>query len=139
MLDRGLLRRGRCPRHRSLRRSALRRRSRLLQVGLRRLSGSLFGSPARRADAPVAPVSRGVSIQLGAFPSSDAAAAHWTRVKGQNQELLSDYSPRFIPVDIPGKGTLYRLRVTGFADKSAAKSVCDQIIAGGGACILAGK
>ena len=91
------------------------------------------------ADAPVAPVSSGVSIQLGAFPSSDAAAAHWTRVKGQNQELLSDYSPRFIPVDIPGKGTLYRLRVTGFADKSAAKSVCDQIIAGGGACILAGK
>jgi cell division septation protein DedD len=90
-------------------------------------------------DAPVAPVSSGVSIQLGAFPSSDAAAAHWSRVKGQNQELLGDYSPKFIPVDIPGKGTLYRLRVTGFADKSAAKSVCDQITAGGGACILAGK
>jgi hypothetical protein len=89
--------------------------------------------------APAAPVASGVSIQLGAFPSSNAAAAHWSRVKGQNQELLNAYEPKFIPVDIPGKGTLYRLRVTGFADKSAAKSVCDQIVAGGGACILAGK
>jgi cell division septation protein DedD len=83
--------------------------------------------------------SGGVSIQLGAFPSSDLAAAHWSRVKGQNEALLSGYSPRFMQVDLPGKGTLYRLRVAGFPDKSAAKSVCDQIVAGGGACILAGK
>lgn len=81
----------------------------------------------------------GISIQLGAFPSSDVAAAHWSKVKGQNETLLSGYSPRFMQVDLPGKGTLYRLRVSGFPDKSAAKSACDQIVAGGNACILAGK
>ena len=33
----------------------------------------------------------------------------------------------------------YRLRVGGFADKSAAKGVCQQLSAAGQACILAGK
>ena len=88
--------------------------------------------------APVA-ASSNVSIQLGAFPSSDAAAAQWSRIKGQNQGLLGPYSPKFMSVEVPGKGTLYRLRVVGFPDKSTAKSVCDQLVAGGGACILTGK
>jgi cell division protein FtsN len=83
--------------------------------------------------------SGGATIQLGSFPSSALAAAQWSKVKGANQELLGAYSPEIVEATIPGKGVWYRLRVGGFADKSAAKGVCQQLSANGQACILAGK
>jgi cell division septation protein DedD len=83
--------------------------------------------------------SGGATIQLGSFPSSALAAAQWSKVKGANQELLGTYSPQIVEASIPDKGVWYRLRVGGFADKSAAKSVCQQLSAAGQACILAGK
>ena len=83
--------------------------------------------------------SGGATIQLGSFPSSALAAAQWSKVKGANQELLGSYSPQIVEASIPGKGVWYRLRVGGFADKSAAKGVCQQLSATGQACILAGK
>jgi cell division septation protein DedD len=83
--------------------------------------------------------SGGATIQLGSFPSSALAAAQWSKVKGANQELLGSYSPQIVEASIPGKGVWYRLRVGGFADKSAAKGVCQQLSAAGQACILAGK
>jgi cell division septation protein DedD len=83
--------------------------------------------------------SGGATIQLGSFPSSALAAAQWSKVKGANQELLGTYSPQIVEASIPGKGVWYRLRVGGFADKSAAKGVCQQLSAAGQACILAGK
>lgn len=92
------------------------------------------------APEEAAPASRGgATIQLGSFPSSALAAAQWSKVKGANQELLGSYSPQIVEASIPGKGVWYRLRVGGFADKSAAKGVCQQLSAAGQACILAGK
>jgi cell division septation protein DedD len=92
------------------------------------------------APAEAAPASSGgATIQLGSFPSSALAAAQWSKVKGANQELLGSYSPQIVEASIPGKGVWYRLRVGGFADKSAAKGVCQQLSAAGQACILAGK
>lgn len=92
------------------------------------------------APAEAAPASSGgATIQLGSFPSSALAAAQWSKVKGANQELLGAYSPQIVEATIPGKGVWYRLRVGGFADKSAAKGVCQQLSAAGQACILAGK
>ena len=92
---------------------------------------------APEASAPAS--SGGATIQLGSFPSSALAAAQWSKVKGANQELLGAYSPEIVEATIPGKGVWYRLRVGGFADKSAAKGVCQQLSANGQACILAGK
>lgn len=80
-----------------------------------------------------------VSIQLGSFPSSGLAAAQWSKVKGANQDLLGSYSPQIVEAKIEGKGVWYRLRVGGFADKSSAKLVCDQLQASGQACIIPGK
>lgn len=90
-------------------------------------------------EAPAPASSGGATIQLGSFPSSALAAAQWSKVKGANQELLGAYSPQIVEATIPGKGVWYRLRVGGFADKSAAKGVCQQLSAAGQACILAGK
>lgn len=97
-------------------------------------------APEAVAPAEAAPASAGgATIQLGSFPSSALAAAQWSKVKGANQELLGAYSPQIVEATIPGKGVWYRLRVGGFADKSTAKSVCQQLSASGQACILAGK
>lgn len=87
----------------------------------------------------VASTSGNVSIQLGSFPSSKLAADQWSKVKGANQELLGGYTPQIVEATIPGKGIWYRLRVGGFDGKSSAKAVCDQLQAGGQACIIAGK
>jgi hypothetical protein len=107
-------------------------------------------APAAPIDAPVtelqssppaapAASSGNVSIQLGSFPSDTLAASQWSKVLGANQGILAPYKPKFVSAEIPGKGTWTRLRVGGFADKSEAKAVCDQLIAAGQACILAGK
>ena len=90
-------------------------------------------------EASTPPTAGKASIQLGSFPSSKLAADQWTKVKGAHQELLGAYSPQIVEATIPGKGIWYRLRVGGFGDKSAAKSVCDQLQSSGQACIIAGK
>lgn len=88
---------------------------------------------------PRAPASTGVMIQLGSFPNSELAATAWSKIKTANQGLLGTYSPTIKPAPIEGKGTWYRLRVGGFADKAAAREICDQLTANGQACIIAGK
>lgn len=96
---------------------------------------------ATAAEAPVsAPASSGgVSIQLGSFPNDKLAASAWSKIKSSNQELLGAYSPTIKSAQIDGKGTWYRLRVGGFADKAAAADVCEQLKATGQACIIASK
>lgn len=92
-------------------------------------------APAAQTPAPVG----GVSIQLGSFPNDGLAASAWSKIKSANQALLGEYSPSIKPAQIPGKGTWYRLRVAGFADKSAAADVCEALKAEGQACIIAAK
>lgn len=91
--------------------------------------------------APESPAaaSSGTMIQLGSFPSDKLAAAAWSKIKSSNQGLLGDYRPTIKSAEIEGKGTWYRLRVGGFADKAAAANVCEQLKATGQACIIASK
>jgi hypothetical protein len=93
-------------------------------------------SPA--AEAP-ARAGGSVMIQLGSFPNDKLAASAWSKIKSANQELLGEYSPMIKPAEIEGKGTWYRLRLGGFADKAAAAGVCEQLKATGQACIIAMK
>lgn len=96
-------------------------------------------APAPVAEPAPASASSGIGIQLGAFPSAKQAADQWSRIKGRHEALLGPYTPRFQPVQVEGKGELFRLRVVGFPDKSAAKAACDEIVAAGGACMPVGK
>lgn len=96
--------------------------------------------PAETIEAPAATSApSGVMIQLGSFPNSTLAAAAWSKIKSSNQDLLADHSPAIKPAEIPGKGTWYRLRVGGFADKAEAQTACAQLQNAGQACIIAGK
>jgi hypothetical protein len=87
------------------------------------------------------PVSAGgsVMIQLGSFPNDKLAAGAWAKIKSSNQDLLGDYKPTIKSAEIEGKGTWFRLRVAGFADKASAANVCEQLKANGQACIIASK
>ncbi len=94
-------------------------------------------APPSQSESTAAP--SGVMIQLGSFPNATLAASAWSKIKSANQDLFADHSPAFNRAEIPGKGTWYRLRVGGFADKAAAKVACEQLAATGQACIIAAK
>lgn len=98
-----------------------------------------LAAPENASEVAAAPSAGNVMIQLGSFPSDALAASSWSKIKSSNQALLSSYSPKIKSAEIPGKGTWYRLRVGGFADKAAAQEVCDQLQAAGQACIIAAK
>jgi cell division protein FtsN len=104
-------------------------------------------TPAPAVATPSAPVETqapaaatgSVTIQLGSFPNDGLAAAAWSKIKSANQALLDPYNSSIKPAEIPGKGTWYRLRVGGIADKATANSICQQLQASGQACIIAAK
>ena len=91
--------------------------------------GQIPASPPVASGGPIA-------IQLGSFPTDLLAASSWSRIKSSNAAVLGDYSPKFQRAEVEGKGTWYRLQVTGFADKAAAADVCNKLKANGQACII---
>jgi hypothetical protein len=92
-------------------------------------TASLETPPSIAAGGPIA-------IQLGSFPTDVLAASSWSRIKTSNAAVLGEYSPKFQRAEVEGKGTWYRLQVTGFADKAAAQEVCNKLKANGQACII---
>ena len=99
-------------------------------------------SPPVESAPPAEPKSsagRSFMVQLGSFPNDGLAATAWSKAKSSNSELLDGYSPNIVPAQIDGKGTWYRLRVGGFPDRASAISICEQLKAGGQACIVTGK
>ena len=75
-------------------------------------------------------------LQIGAFKSQADAATAWKAYQGKHAALLAGYSDNVQQVDLGEKGTWYRLRVGGFADREVAVALCERLRADGGACIL---
>ena len=92
-------------------------------------------APAKLA-APAAAASGTYMLQIGAFKSQAEAAAAWKTYQGKHAALLSGYSDNVQQADLGEKGTWYRLRIGGFADKEVATALCDRLKADGGACML---
>ena len=89
--------------------------------------------PAAPAAAPAA--AGGYTLQIGAFKSQAEAEAAWKAYKAKHAALLSGYSDNIQQADLGEKGTWYRLKVGGFADREVASALCDRLKADGGACI----
>lgn len=85
-------------------------------------------------EKPVVSSKKGVSIQLGAYPSDSEAKKDWTRIKAKFSGLSSK-SPQIVKATVGGK-EFYRLRVGGFPDEKAAKSLCATLSAQKQGCIL---
>lgn len=79
----------------------------------------------------------GVALQIGAYKSQVEAMTAWKTYRAKHSDLLSDFGPNVQKADLGAKGIWYRLRVTGFADKTAALALCEKLKAENGACFLA--
>ncbi len=77
----------------------------------------------------------GVYVQLAAMRSEAEAERLWRKVSETHSGLLGDKSHYVQPVDVPGTGKLYRLRVTGMGTHKAAAELCSKLKARSQTCI----
>jgi Flp pilus assembly protein TadD len=73
-------------------------------------------------------------VQLGAFDSAAVAQDAWGRTV-RRIGMLREFDPS-TAVFVNGGRTFYRLSVTGFATRSAAAGMCQQLRARGGQCFV---
>jgi len=73
-------------------------------------------------------------VQLGAFPSPAMAAEKWDLLQTRFGDLMTERS-RVIQVSNQSTATWYRLRASGFADRSEARRLCAALQAEGAECI----
>lgn len=77
-------------------------------------------------------------VQLGAVRSADAADKEWNRILHANNDLLSTLTPDVVKVDLPGKGTFWRVRAGALSDQ-AAHHLCQELSTRNQGCIVAHK
>lgn len=77
---------------------------------------------------------RETQLQLGAWRSEQKAARGWDHVKALASDVLDGAAPRIVPVDLPGVGRFYRLRVT--VAQTGSRGLCMALTAKGLNCIL---
>jgi tetratricopeptide (TPR) repeat protein len=75
----------------------------------------------------------GAQIQLGAWRSKEEASAGWDKVKVKAGTALDGLSPQIQIADLPGKGRVFRLRVSLEAGQRPA-GFCASLTAKGVAC-----
>jgi tetratricopeptide (TPR) repeat protein len=75
-------------------------------------------------------------VQLGAWRSEEEAKAGWNEARLRAGGSLDGIGPRIVPVDLPGKGHFFRLRVTVAAGQQLS-TFCAGLSAKGIACFPA--
>jgi len=96
-----------------------------------------FEAPSRRPASPAAPASAApgrFAVQLGAYSTPGAVERAWAQMLKRFR--FQDLTPLSTTVRMPGRGTLHRLSVAGFASRDAAGRTCRSIRARGGACFV---
>jgi Flp pilus assembly protein TadD len=91
-----------------------------------------FEAPRRQARAATGPGR--FAVQLGAYSSSTSVERAWAQML--KRFGFVDLTPLSTTVSVPGRGTLHRLSVAGFASREAAGRTCRSIQAKGGACFV---
>ncbi|HET9638766.1 MAG TPA: SPOR domain-containing protein, partial [Allosphingosinicella sp.] len=92
-----------------------------------------FEAKPRTARAALAGPGR-FAVQLGAYSSSASVERAWAQML--KRFGFADLTPLSTTVTLPGRGTLHRLSVAGFASREAAGRTCRSIQAKGGACFV---
>jgi Flp pilus assembly protein TadD len=94
-----------------------------------------FEAPRRRPAAPAAAAGPGrFAVQLGAYSSAAAVERAWAQML--RRFGFESLTPLSTTVSVPGRGTLHRLSVAGFANRDSAGRTCRSIKAKGGACFV---
>lgn len=96
---------------------------------------ALAVATAAPAEVSVQPLPAGTKlVQLGAFPTPEAAADQWGRLEGRFASYLGGKERLIIEAERNGRA-FYRLRAKGFADLSEARRFCAALEAGNADCI----
>ena len=66
----------------------------------------------------------GWSIQLASQRSEEAARRHWQRLEAKVKRTLPKGEAVIMRAELPGRGTFYRIRLVGYADRKSAKRGC---------------
>jgi hypothetical protein len=75
-------------------------------------------------------------VQLGAFTSEEAARSEWQHMSKRMPDLLKGRQPVFSRYEREGH-TYWRVRTSGFADVTQARTFCEHVHAKGGGCSVA--
>ena len=105
--------------------------------------------PVQVASAPVAPAatparpatagaSGGFVMQVASLPSESEAQRMFRGLQQKFGSVLSGRSPDIKMAEIPGKGTMYRLRVSA-GTRADAIALCERYRAAGGSCLVAAQ
>ncbi len=99
-------------------------------------------TPALKAEVKVEPKLVAVSgpwqIQLISSPNRKAVDTAWDNLV-KKYPVLKNQPREIETADLGAKGTFYRLKAGGFADRSGADRLCNDIKALGGTCIVKKK
>ena len=90
---------------------------------------------APQAAAIVALPANGWSVQVASAVSEDGAWSAWKKMQSRHA-LLVRVKPVVVKADLGTKGIFYRVRLSGYPDKDAAKSACAKLKANGVACFV---
>ena len=75
-------------------------------------------------------------VQLAALTSEDSARAEWSQLAKKMPDLLGGRQPNYSRTERDGH-TFWRVRTSGFADVSQARSFCERVRAKGAGCSVA--
>lgn len=89
--------------------------------------------PATTAKAPA---SGEFVVQLGAVRAADQADKEWARIQKANADLLGALKSDIVRVELPGKGTFWRVRAAPLSEQ-AARQLCAELTARSQGCIVA--
>jgi hypothetical protein len=90
---------------------------------------------AAAAPVPAAKVAGVAAVQIGAVSSQALADKAWSDAAAAAPGLAAGKGKNVEKVDKDGK-TLFRVQVTGFADRASASAFCDKLKAAGKACFV---
>ena len=93
-------------------------------------------APASPTPPPAAAASGSFRIQLGAFASPDKVDAEWRRLQAQHPGLLGALKPESSRVEVPDRGTLYRLRAGPIEGEDRARALCQDLVRRGAGCLV---
>ena len=95
-------------------------------------------SPERALPGPITTGTASASwgLLLASYKSGKDLDAVWTRLLDEHYEVLAGLSPRKQEVQIPNKGTVYRLKAGPFPGRNAAEIHCNAMIVAGAPCVV---
>lgn len=81
-----------------------------------------------------APVQAAFMIHLASYRSAQEADNGWSQLMTRHGDLIEGYDLAISRVDVPNKGTFFRVHARGLPDRPTADALCDKITKRGAYC-----